>query len=182
MAKVVRGSKGGLSHLLNITAKLDGQKLEVGVFESSKYEDGTPVAGVAAVQEFGSPKAGIPPRPFMRTTIDEKRGEIKSLFDRAAKAIYSGDTDPVTALNVIGGVVAGQIKTTISNINEPALSPVTLHLRKLKKEGIKITGAIVNDAKRRAAKGEDLDTSGVSSKPLIEDAILINSMSHAVSK
>ena len=182
MATVIRQSGGRLKELISILADLDGQKLEVGVFESSKYADGTPVAGVAAVQEFGSPKVGIPPRPFMRTTIEEKRGEIKSLFDRAAKAIISGDTDPETALNVIGGVVAGQIKTTISDISEPALSPVTLHLRKLKKQGIKITGAMVTDAKRKVASGEDLDISGVSIKPLVEDAILLNSISHAVTK
>ena len=182
MATVVRKKGGRISQLIKTMADLDGKKLEVGIFESAKYTDGTPVAGVAAVQEFGSPKMSIPPRPFMSTTIEEKKGEIKSLFERASKAIIDGNSSVDDALNVIGGVVSGQIKQTISNISQPALSPVTLHLRKLKKDGVKITGSVVANAKRKSAKGEDLDTSGVSSKPLVDDGILINSITHAVTK
>ena len=179
MAKVVH--KGdGLKVLVESLKEFGDKKLEVGVFESAKYEDGTPVAGVAAVQEFGSPKNAIPPRPFMSTTIEEKKGEIKDLFNRGAKAVVNGDSTPEDALDTVGLAVAGQIKTTISEISSPPLSPVTLHLRKLKKQGVIITGSIVADAKKRHAAGEELDIDGVSSKPLIEDAILLNSITHGV--
>ena len=57
-----------------------------------------------------------------------------------------------------------------------------MHLRKLKQQGIEITGATVNDAKRKAAKGEGLDTSGVSTKPLVDDGILLNSITHRVER
>ena len=182
MARVVRKNKGVMVELMKRIKELDASKLQVGVFESAKYEDGTPVAGVAAVQELGSPKMGIPPRPFFRTTAEEKKGEWAESFERAASAILDGTVTPEDALDRIGLQVAGQVKTKITQIQEPALSPVTLHLRKLKQQGIEITGATVNDAKRKAAKGEGLDTSGVSTKPLVDDGILLNSITHRVEK
>ena len=42
--------------------------LNVGFFESSRYIEGTYVAEVARIQEYGSIK--IPPRPFFRNAID----------------------------------------------------------------------------------------------------------------
>ena len=182
MARVVRKNKGVMVELMKRIQELDASKLQVGVFESAKYEDGTPVAGVAAVQELGSPKMGIPPRPFFRTTAEEKKGEWAELFERAARAIIDGTVTPDDALDRIGLQVAGQVKTTITNIQEPALSPVTLHLRKLKQQGEEITGAVVYDAIRRNAAGEKLDVSGVSTKPLVDDGILLNSITHRVEK
>jgi len=180
MARVIRVKGGAMEGLLMRLEELEKTKLKIGVFESAKYEDGTPVAGVAAVQELGSPKMGIPPRPFFRTTAEEKKGEWGSLFERASKAIVEGKISPYDAMDRIGLQVAGQIKTTITNIQAPPLSPVTLHLRKLKQQGETITGSIVAGVKQKAAKGEELDTSGVSTKPLVDDAILLNSITHAV--
>ena len=185
MARVVRKNKGVMVELMKRIKELDASKLQVGVFESAKYEDGTPVAGVAAVQELGSPKMGIPPRPFFRTTAEEKKGEWAELFERAARAIIDGTVTPDDALDSIGLQVAGQVRTTIGNIYEPALSPVTLHLRKLKQQGgedFEVTGAMVNSAKQKAAKGEALDISGVSTKPLVEDGTMKESITHRVEK
>lgn len=44
---------------------------EVGFFEGEKYPDGTPVAAVAAHNEFGGGKT--PPRPFMSTCMRNRR-------------------------------------------------------------------------------------------------------------
>ena len=181
MARVIRVNRGSFNEILLRLEELEKTKLKIGVFVSAKYEDGTPVAGVAAVQELGSPKMGIPPRPFFRTTAEEKKGEWANLFERASKAIIEGKISPADAMDRIGLQVAGQIKTTITNIQAPPLSPVTLHLRKLKQDpDFKVTGKIVGELKTRVAKGEELDVSGVSTKPLVEDAILLNSITHAV--
>ncbi len=53
-----------LKRLQKALSAADKSDLQVGWFESAKYDDGTPVAGVAAIQEFGSAKNRIPPRPF----------------------------------------------------------------------------------------------------------------------
>jgi len=44
-------------------AGLDGLTGKTGYFETAKYPDGTPVAYVATIQEFGYPAGGIPARP-----------------------------------------------------------------------------------------------------------------------
>ena len=49
--------------------------LRVGFLENAKYPDGTPVAMVAAIQDYGAPGAGIPPRPFFRNMIADKQRE-----------------------------------------------------------------------------------------------------------
>ena len=57
---------------ITLAAKeLDGKELKVGWFASSKYENGTPAAYVAAIHEFGYPEGNIPPRLGMRGTIQE---------------------------------------------------------------------------------------------------------------
>ena len=183
MAKVIRVGSGSLAAIKKAVEELDAAKLRIGVFESARYKDGTPVAGVAAVQELGSPKMGIPPRPFFRTTAEEKKGEWANLFGKGAEAVFEGKISAVNALEQIGLVAAGQVKTKISQITAPPLSPVTLHLRKLKQQGgedFKVTGKLVGELKQRVAKGESLDVSGVSTKPLVDDKIMINSITHKV--
>lgn len=185
MAKVIRKNKGQMTEAMIRIKGLSGGELRVGIFESAKYKDGTPIAGVAAVQELGSPKMGIPPRPFFRTTAEEKREEWKDLFRRAAVAVLEGKLTSEDALDRIGLQVAGQVRAKIETINTPALSPVTLHLRKLKQQGgedFEVTGAMVNSAKQKAAKGEALDISGVSTKPLVEDGIMKEAITHKVGK
>lgn len=53
--------------------QMDGRSVEIGFFDSSRYNDGTPMAAVAAWNEFGTPDAKhpIPPRPFMRKAIED---------------------------------------------------------------------------------------------------------------
>ena len=71
-----------MSHIVNVDVKAGGQLqkflskiknlhtiAEVGFFEESTYHDGTPVAYVAYLNEFGNHN---PPRPFMKRTFDSR--------------------------------------------------------------------------------------------------------------
>lgn len=53
VGKVTRASSG-LGEPIKIALDIDTMETKVGWFEGSKYEDGTPVAYVAAIQELGS--------------------------------------------------------------------------------------------------------------------------------
>ena len=46
---------------------------QIGFPSGNNYEDGTPVAYVAAIQEFGAPAVNIPARPFMQPTVRQKK-------------------------------------------------------------------------------------------------------------
>lgn len=135
---------------------------KVGFFPSSKYEDGTPVAYVAVIQEFGSPEQGIPPRSFMRTTVASKQGEWKDIADRGARAMLNGKATGDQVLETIGLKAAGDIRQTISKLTTPALKPATI-------------------AARLRGKA-DKNTVGNLTKPLVHTGTLINAVTSEVSE
>src|SRR5207253_956193 len=49
-----------------------GATLKVGFLENARYPDGTPVAMIGLIQNFGAPGAGIPPRPFFTVNFIER--------------------------------------------------------------------------------------------------------------
>ena len=65
--KTTLTTKGGgkLQAVLKKAEEARRKQVKVGFFSTAKYEDQTPVATVAAVQEFGAPKASIPERPLL---------------------------------------------------------------------------------------------------------------------
>jgi hypothetical protein len=50
-------------------------QVRVGFLSRARYPNGTPVAMIAAIQNWGAPRAGIPPRPFFSNMIARKGPE-----------------------------------------------------------------------------------------------------------
>ena len=176
----VKGGGALTAKLKRIKGKL-GTPLEVhvGFLEKAKYDDGTPVAMVAAIQEFGAPKAGIPPRPFFRTMIAKNKADWPKLM---AKHIKDNDYNAREALNAIGQDIEGQLRQSIVDTTAPQLSAVTLMLRwmKWKNPDLVVTGKVVGEAAARVAAG--LSSAGVSTKPLVATGHMLNSISSEVVK
>ncbi len=149
-----------LSELRARAEELERFKVFVGWLESARYDDGTPIAGVAAVHEYGSPIRRIPPRPYLRTAKEENRESWKKLVDFVSKQILSGNMKVEDALEMFGLKISGDIKKAIKNISSPALKQKTIANRLRKKADGKTVG--------------NLD------KPLIETAIMINSVTYEV--
>jgi len=122
MATVTGGDK--LEAYLRKMASRVGRPatLKVGILAGASYPDGTPVAMVAAVNEFGRPSIGQPPRPAFRNTVAKKGGEWP---DALASALKASDYDATTALNLMGEGVAGQIREEISTLTSPPIKPET---------------------------------------------------------
>lgn len=186
MAKVVR-KKGDidLKELTQIIAGLGDRKLQVGWFESARYDEGTPVAGVAAIQEFGSASGGIPPRPFLRPTVAENSYDWIKILETGLKRVLVGKADTTKLLNILGLRASGQVRKTISQLTDPPLSPITLALRKQKLAGAKIGGALVGAtaaaiAEGKTGPGELGDSSGVNTKPLVFDGVMLNTLTYTV--
>jgi hypothetical protein len=175
MSAVVGGAKLE-AYLKGMAKKLAKPgTLRVGFLEGSTYPNGTQVAMVAAIQEYGAPRARIPPRPFFRNMIAAKQAEWPGAIAGLLK-----DHDPAAALSIAGEAIAGQLRESILRTNAPPLSPVTLMLRKMRIEnpGIVITGRTVGIAAARVAAGES--TAGVPTKPLVWTSHLINSVDYEV--
>lgn len=111
---------------------LEGNKLQakVGFFESAHYPDGTPIAYVATIQEFGYPKGGIPQRSFIRSTIAEQaNGYWKQVMAKYGKMVVTGHATPADALEAMALVAEGDMRKKITKITSPALSTRTLDAR-----------------------------------------------------
>lgn len=151
----------------------------VGWLEGNSYEDGTPVAYVAAIQEFGSPQNSIPSRSFMRSTIAEKQGEWKEAIRGYAKKVVNGKATVAQAMEGLAQLSEGDIRRKISRVTDPPLSPVTIQLRAWKKKGMKISGKTVGWAAYLVKMGLN-DQGGASTKPLNDTGYMLATLTSVV--
>lgn len=151
--------------------------LSVGFLEGATEPDGTSIPMIAAIQEFGAPKANIPPRPFFRNMISAKSGEWPSAV---ADLLKANDFDAVKTLGQAGAGIKGQLQESIINTYAPALSPVTVMLRGMKSndQSLVVTGKTVGEAAERVAAGKT--NYGASTKPLIDSGNLLNAVDFTV--
>lgn len=159
-------SKGGnkLAGALNrITNNLRrGKFVKSGFLRKATYPDGTSVAMIAAIQNYGAPGVGIPPRPFFSNMIADKSpgwGVAVALNLKAAN--YDADV----ALNRVGEGIDKQLRQSIKDTNTPPLAPSTLAKRGY-------TGKAFNK--------NDPKTFGA--KPLVDTGIMLGSVNHEVVK
>ncbi|NTI80451.1 hypothetical protein EXN69_23030 [Rhizobium rhizogenes] len=173
--------KGGdklAAALAEIAKKVSkASEVDVGFLENATYPDGTNVANVAAIQEFGAPKAGIPPRPFFRTMIEQKSPEWP---EAVGNLLVSNGYDGAKTLGQTGAAIKGQLQQSIIDTFAPPLSDITLMLRKMRAEDpeLVVSGKTVGEAARRVASGESVE--GVSTKPLVDSGHLLNSIDYEV--
>ena len=186
MAKVTRTPGDvSLDDLTVLFRDLGGKQLATGWFEAAKYDDQTPAAFVASVQEFGTAAGGIPPRPVIRPTIANHKDSWIKLLEQQLKLVVKGGLSYTKVLDRLGLLISGQIRQTISTVQEPPLSPITLALRKQRLAGKQITGATVGAtaaaiAAGDTAKGQLGDTSGINPKPLVFTSFLLQTVTHEV--
>lgn len=154
--------KGGVARLNQAIKDLEHLDLQVGWFDTAKYDDEeqTPVAQVAFDNEFGVPSKKIPPRPFFRPTVERFNPEWKSVLAREVKKIIDGKATAKDAMEVLGLIISGQIRYSITRVTTPPIAPITLAYR-------------LNER-------EDKQTIGLLDKPLVFEGILLNSTSYIV--
>lgn len=152
MATVNRDTSGSEA-LRKALADIASKQARAGFFEHSKYADGTPVAYVAAIQEFHAQHA----RPFMRPTIEEQRGAWRASLKQGMQAVVGGRLDATAVFEQIGMLAAGDVRLTISRIISPPLADATIAARQRRRR-----------------------TPGVSTKPLVDTGLMIQSVTSEV--
>lgn len=156
----VRRTPGGAGQALRAAAgALNDATGRVGWFESAKYEDGTPVALVAVVQEYGSPAKGIPPRSFMRAAQSESAAQWKADARELAWAVAHGKVPADALMEGLTMKAEGAVRRKIADVLTPPLSERTIAARA-----------------RRHSKGK------ASTKPLVDTGILLNTLTSQVKK
>ena len=138
--------------LSNVASQLDSKQLKVGFIDGATYPDGTPVAMVAAINEYGRPENNQPPRPFFRNAIAEHESEWTDAIARGIRAGYPVDQ----VLEVVGAQIQGDVQESIAQIITPPLAASTIAARK--------------------SKGNN------STKPLVDTKVMIGDVNYEVSE
>ena len=127
--------------------------VDTGVFEGSgEYADGTPVAEIAAIHEYGTRDGRIEPRSFVRAGLEKADAELTRLqenlvHDYLAKRLSWGDLQKRLGE---AGVKAIQDRITSGGVT-PKLAPSTI-ARKGHDIPLYDTGTLVNAVSWRPGK------------------------------
>ena len=165
-----------------IPKEFDGMVAQVGIPQGPRYAEdrgGQTVATVAAIQEFGAPGAGIPARPFIIPTAKKERSKWSKIIATGIKKVIKGNATVFDVLDTVGMQAEGDMKAMVASIFSPALSPVTVLLRKWRKAGRQIDASVVDQARSAISRGVD---PGSNNKPLNDTHYMIDSIKHAVNK
>ncbi|WP_371432429.1 hypothetical protein [Novosphingobium sp.] len=173
MAEIIGGGK--FEQVLSALGARLGKKTQVnvGFLEGATYPDGTSVATVAAINNFGAPEAGIPARPFFSDMIQQHKGEWSDTF---ASVLKSCDYDTDQALELMGTGMMGQLSDAIINTQSPPNSEVTNLLKQRFPTGDGVTFADVQQARRDVAAG----ATAPAGKPLSWSGNLLHSVDKEV--
>lgn len=160
MVKVTRKSSPTVKFLTQAIKDLETLQVKVGWFEATKYADGTSVAEVGVVQEYGDPAKGIPSRSFLRTTRTARKDYWARVFENEMRKVLKGEVSVKQALVTLGQIAEGDVRKKITQIQTPKLKDKTVaaRLRKMK----------------------DGKTIGNLTKPLVESGLLLNTLNSAV--
>jgi hypothetical protein len=98
---------------------LDGAHTRVGVQEGEIREDGKDLVIVAAVNEFGAPKANIPERSFIRSTVDEERPAVNRIKEGIVRKATTGHVSIRQELALLGEFAQSKIQRKIIDLKIP---------------------------------------------------------------
>ena len=149
-----------LAQVLASMSELVKKDVLVGIPDSApEREDDTPLsnAQIGYIQEFGSPAANIPPRPFLIPGVENAQPEVLDEFRGGAKAARDGNTGQGERSMVRAGLKAqNAVRAKIQDGPFQPLAPRTLAERR-----------------KRGRTGE---------KPLLDTGQLRNSVSFVIRK
>lgn len=148
-----------------LTQKMPDYLIKAGWFEESKYNDNTPIGGIAAVQNYGATinqskgenswTIVIPPTHFMENCQSENKEKWKNMMKNAWTSVFLGNISADKAMEQMGLLIEGDIAKQIAAVNTPPLAESTIQNRKNRYKDKKTTG---NLTKRLVDTGQMLDS------------------------
>lgn len=153
MSTVTGGDKS-VVYLKKIAKQMAaGKTLRIGFLAKARYPDGTSVALVAALNEYGHrDRAGnfIGPWPFFRNMVAAKQHEWPNAFKWA---LNKTNYDLVAAYKIMGEGIKGQLQESIRATMAPALKASTIKAKGFSKPMIN-TGHMLNSVDYVISKGK----------------------------
>lgn len=146
----VRGGDRATKVIRKLAEKLTRpMTLQVGFLENATYPDGTPVALIAAIHNYGAPRANIPARPFFSNMVADKSPDWSKTLEGL---IVHTNYDMTKALNLMGEGIKGQLQQSIRDLVSPPLQPATIARKGFSKPLIH-TGHMLNSVAYRVKIG-----------------------------
>lgn len=126
-SKVIIRDKGW-KELRAKMSELDTAFVTVGVHggDDKHGEKTTPLALVAAVNEFGSQDGHVPERSFLRSTIDSRQDDLRQVQRRVLSEVVGGRQSVRGALSILGMWVQAAVQRTITKHPPPPNAPATI--------------------------------------------------------
>jgi hypothetical protein len=105
----------------------------------------TTIAEIAAIHEYGAPKANIPARSFIRATLEgnENREHLTKMLEKLARAVLSEKISVDGALGALGAWAVSAVKARITGRISPELKAATVQ-RKGSSVPLVDTGQLIN--------------------------------------
>lgn len=94
--------------------------------DAGNDENGTSIAFIAAVNEFGSGDGHVPERSFLRSTLDENGEKYIGQLGVALGKVLSDKSSLRKELNLIGAGAAADVQRKITAIASPANAKSTV--------------------------------------------------------
>jgi hypothetical protein len=132
IVKSIKYRDRGLNQILkqlNASGTLGGR---VGVLEpqaggAHPLRGNITVGEVAIINEFGSRRARVPRRSYLRSTFKNSRDTFKHLLTTALKQVATQQLGPRAALQIVGAEMVKEVKRTIEGTSVPPPNhPVTI--------------------------------------------------------
>ena len=129
----VQGGHKLLAALRQASKASGVHSVDVGFFDTARYPDGTPVAAVAAWNEFGTERKGfhrnlrqrVPERPFFRQALYIANSHVPDIVRRGIDS-KTLEVTPSLAEEV-GLYVQGEVQQRITDLRHPPNRPITIH-------------------------------------------------------
>ncbi len=121
----------GLTKILANMKDFDGAQVAVGfqgpeggaIHPDSELDN----VGIAVIQEFGAPGAGIPERSLIRATFDAMVDQWAKTAAKIAESVYSTTPEtPGRALGILGELVVSDYRKAITQGIPPPLKAATI--------------------------------------------------------
>jgi hypothetical protein len=169
-----------LAQVLASMSELVKKEVLVGIPDSAperREEDKSPLsnAQIGYIQEFGSPAANIPARPFLIPGVENAQSDVVDEFRAGAKAALNGNAGQVEKSLVRAGIQAqNSVRAKIQDGPFEPLKAATLRARA--RRGRK--GAQAELDSRAAGNAPD----NSNAKPLLDTGQLRNSVTFVIRK
>lgn len=127
--KVIRDNQAGWLRLKAELVAMGNQRptITVGVHaDEGVSADGTPVALIASVHEYGAPSRNIPARPYLRPTFEAHHDRYAKLIRGAIIATVAKGGDLGALLRLVGEQAQKDVLKRLRSNIPPALSARTI--------------------------------------------------------